>query len=112
MSAGKYNILIEQGSDFALPMTQKIKSTGLARDLTGLTITGAIRVNYNDDTPVATFTVTDQDLVNGKFVLRLPKATTAALTFDVGVYNVEMTSVGGFTERIMQGRAVLSRDAS
>ena len=48
MTAGKYDITIEQGSDFSL--TLNVKQGGVARNLNGYTARGSMRKTYDDTT--------------------------------------------------------------
>lgn len=112
MAAGKYNILIQQGADFAQTITLKDSVLGTPVDLTGATIRGMVRVAYTDAAPQCSFTVENTDLVNGQFTIKIPSATTTTLSFDVGVYDVEVQYASGIVDRVLQGKVVLSPEVT
>ena len=112
MSAGKYNILIQQGADYIQGVTLKDSTTGLPIDLTGVTVRGQVREAYNSAAPLAAFTVQYTDMPNGKFTLTIPAATTTLLSFDTGVYDVEVVYGSGVIDRILQGSVVFSPEVT
>jgi hypothetical protein len=111
-SAGKYNILIQQGADYIETIVIKVKETGIPVDLTGCTIRGQVREDYSSTTALCTFVVENTDLANGKFTLTLSAATTAALSFERGVYDVEIQYPSGRVDRALQGSAVFSPEVT
>lgn len=112
MAAGKYNILVQQGADYIQLITVKESTTNVAVDLTGVTVRGMIRVNYDDPTPIATFTMENTDLPNGQFTMKLSNTVTAALTFETAYYDVEIVYPNTVVDRILQGKVVLSKEAT
>lgn len=112
MLAGKYNITIEQGSDFVLQMQVKDSVTKAVVDLSGCTARGMIREKFTDLTPLATFTFTAGDLTQGQFSMSLTHVTTTTLTFAKGVYDIELVYPSGLVDRILQGNAVLSLEVT
>lgn len=112
MAAGKYNILLQQGADYIQKVTLKDSATQAVVDLTGCTIRGQIRITYSDASPVASFTTSDEDLPNGTFTLRLSSAVTTALDFETGVYDIEVVYPNTIVDRVLQGKVVLSREAT
>ena len=66
MSAGVYNIEIEQGGDFALAVTYK-DTTGAVLDLTSYTAMMNIKESYLDTTPIDSLTTSSGEitLTNG-----------------------------------------------
>jgi hypothetical protein len=112
MPAAKYNIEIEQGSDFILGLSIKA-ANGLPYDLTGVTARGQIRKLVTDTEPIATFDITfDNNRKSGKITLYLPAATTTTLNFTVAVYDLEFISPTGIVKRIIQGTATLSPEVT
>ena len=111
MAAGKYNILIQQGADFIQQLTIK-QPDGTPVDLTGCAFSGMSRLEYDDAQPTATFVCTAVDLPNGKFKITLSHTITAALSFDTACYDVEIVYASGIVDRLIQGNAVLSKEAT
>ena len=112
MAAGRYNIVIQQGSTFERTITIKQQSTGLPVDLTGATFRGQVREYVEDTVPLASFLCTDVDLVNGKFKIALTATTTTSLNFDTGVYDVEIQYADTSVDRILQGTVTLSKEVT
>lgn len=108
MSAGRYNILIEQGSDYATDLTLQ-DTTGAALNITDITITSQARLKATDALPLIDFTITKTDPELGKFRMSLIAAQTAALNFDVAVYDVQLSTDSGSVTRLIQGNVVLSK---
>ena len=119
MSAGKYNITIDQGSTFGLQMT--VKEDGSAKDLSGYTARAHLRNKAeNTATPSSTFangtiafTCTGGGggaLGNaGTISMDLTAVQTAAITAGSYVYDLEIVS-GATVTRIIQGRANVTRE--
>jgi len=120
MSAGKYNITIDQGSTFGLTMT--IKEDGSARDLSGYQARAHLRTKAeNTATPGATFA--DGTIVftctgstgavelqsNGIINMDLTAVQTAGITAGSYVYDLEIFA-GSTVTRMIQGRANVTRE--
>ena len=86
MTAGKHDIVIEQGSDFSL--TMNVKQGGVARDLRLKQARGSMRKTY-DATTAHNFTFNTLDNT-GVVVMEMPYATTAQLEQGTYVYDVEI----------------------
>jgi hypothetical protein len=115
MAAAKYNLTIEQGATFKKSVTINNATTGLVRDLTGYTVRGMVRLSYDDVTPIATFTCIISAPLTGVFTFELSSVITAALDFEVAVYDLELVQTGSSpenVERIMQGNVYLSKEAT
>lgn len=112
MAAGKYNILIQQGSDYIQKITVKESVSQLPVDITGCTIRGQVRVNVEDTTPAASFVTALTDPANGEFQISLTNAVTTALDFETGYYDVEIVYPSGVVDRLLQGKAVLSKEVT
>jgi hypothetical protein len=123
MSAGKYNITIDQGSTFGLTMT--VKEDGSAKNLASpLQYTARAHLRSkaeNTATPSSTFangtiefTCTGSTGVanlqsNGIINMSLTAAQTAAITAGSYVYDLEIVT-GAVVTRIIQGRANVTRE--
>ena len=80
MSAGKYDIKIDQGSDFSLQLT--VQEDGSVKDLTGFSARAQMRPTVDSSTLTATFTCTITNATGGILTMALPYTTTDDL--DVG----------------------------
>jgi len=99
----KANIIIDQGTDYSSTLTVT-NDDGTATNLTGYTAAGQIRKHYSSSTATATFTVSfSSDRSDGKVVIELPKATTGSIDAGRYVYDVELTSSGDKTTRLVEG---------
>lgn len=115
MSAGKYNIEIEKKATFA--KTLQLFSTYLGAgnagnvplNLTGATVTAAIKKSINDAAIKIAFTCTIVDASLGKFKIELSAAQTAALDIDKGVWDVRVVFASGAAERPVEGNVVVSK---
>lgn len=112
MAAGKYNILVQQGSDYIQKITVKESVSQLPVNITGCTVRGQIRTSIEDATPAAAFVTAIVDAINGVFQISLPNAVTAALDFETGFYDVEIVYPSGVVDRLLQGKAVLSKEVT
>lgn len=112
MTAGKYDITIEQGSDFSL--TLNVKQGGVARNLNGYTARGSMRKTY-DATTAHDFTFGALDST-GVIVMEMSHADTAQLDAESYVYDVEIyTGTGGASDsvtRLIQGKATVLREVT
>jgi hypothetical protein len=77
--AGTYNITIEQGATFYMPVTIK-DSTLTPFDLTGWLARGQIRKRRRSSTIVASFSFTITTPANGEIIINMPAATTALIS--------------------------------
>ena len=77
MAAGKYNITIDQGSDFSIQLT--VKESGSAKNLTGYNARAQLRPTQTSSTLSATFTTTITNASGGVMTMSLPYGTTANL---------------------------------
>lgn len=113
MSAGKYDINIDQGATWSITLTIK-QANRLPLDLTGYTGEGMIKKTIDDPSPIASFVVTFPSPLEGKVSLLLPAAVTAAMDFSWGVYDFKITSPapGSQVTRVLQGKVLLNKEVS
>lgn len=117
MAAGKYNIKIEQGSTFNLPMTYYTDSTQTTTiDFTGYTWRMQIRSYLQADTVLTELTsenggIDIDNQSNGLIILKITAADTTLLDFSDAVYDLE--SVNGITvDRRTYGSVTLSKEVT
>lgn len=106
MSAGDYNIIIEQGATYN-PVLTWLDSTNTAVDLTGATARMQIRRNTKSTTVLEEITTENGGItlggVAGTISLLISDTATAAYTWKTGVYDLEIISSGGVVTRLMRG---------
>ena len=128
MAAGKYNFTIEQGATFrrtfkykdaeGTPITLSDKDTTMQiRDtinskdfIVSITETGTTRQDGSTTTNTI-FTISDQAINAGEFQLTIDADTTASMSFDTAVYDLEIESSNVVT-RLLQGNIKLSKEVT
>jgi hypothetical protein len=111
MAAGKYNIVIDQGSDFALEFT--VKEDGSAFDLTGYSARAQLRERPHDETKIADFVCNIVSAGAGTIKMSLTNETTTALTPKKYYYDIEIfTTNDAAVTRLLQGEALVSPEVT
>lgn len=107
MSAGKYNIQIEQGATFSLPITYR-DSDGNLVDLTTYTAAMHIRRSAAASDIVATLSTENYRIelggVAGTIDLSMLSDDTAALPGGDFVYDLKLRPSGGVATRLIEGK--------
>ena len=107
MSAGTYNLVIDQGSDFALDLV--IKEAAVALDLSLYSGRSQLRTSASASSVAATFSVTVTNASEGALKMQLAAATSSALAAGQYVYDLEIyTSNDAIVKRILQGEVTLT----
>lgn len=116
MSAGRYDLTIEQGATLSIPMIWQ-NEDGTAVNLSGYTLAGKIRRKVTDPSALVSFTITVTNAANGAFTVSLTATQTGSLPIsnnqDLGkenlncVYDIEATT-GSTVYRILEGLAIIS----
>ena len=111
MAAGKYDITIEQGTPFSLPISYK-DSTGSVVDLSS-SYTSRMMIKESAGG------TTIKSLTNGSgmtlaasgnnIVVDISATDTASMDFDNAVYDLEIVS-GSTVTRVLEGKVKLSRE--
>ena len=125
MAAGKYNIVIEQGATYDVTVEYK-DSNNTPIDLTGYSGRMQIRPSIGSTT---TYLCLSSSLnpdgtglnfsgsngatppTSGSIRLYISANTSSMLTFDQGVYDLEIAS-GSYVSRILQGNVKLSKEVT
>jgi hypothetical protein len=111
MSAGTYNLVIDQGSDFAVDLV--IKQSGTAMDLSNYTGRAQLRTTVTASSASATFTVTKTNATGGALKLELSASTTSSLAAGQYVYDLEIyTSSDSVVKRILQGDVTITPEVT
>lgn len=113
MSAGKYNLRIEQGAKFGVQFIWKDGDKNPI-DLTGYTAKLQMRES-KEDTNVIYDSTTGDDIslggVAGTIDWTLTTAITTAFDFDHAFYDLELTK-DNETTRFLEGRVYLSKEVT
>ena len=114
MSAGTYNITLEQGA--TLTLTVLVEDDSVIRNLTGYTARMKIRATKDSDTVLLDLTMgsglTIPTPANGEILISLTAAQTAAYTTVNAVYDLELVDGSGDVERLLQGTVTLSKEVT
>lgn len=115
MSAGKYNITIEQGATFVLPITWKDGSDQPV-NLTGYTARMQVRQYKDSTTTLANVTTENAGIVlggaAGTVTVTITATQTAAMPAVEGFYDLELVASTGAVVRLLQGSATISREVT
>jgi hypothetical protein len=109
MSAGTYNITIDQGSDFSLQLT--IQEGGSAKNLTGFSVRGQLRPTIDSSTLTASFTGTITNASSGICTISLPYTTTDDISAGSYQYDVELYTAST-VQRLIQGTATVKGEVT
>lgn len=111
MAAAKYNLVIDQGSDFSQTLT--IKEDGTAKDLTGYSARAQIRPSVSSDTLTASFTCTIPNPSTGTIVVFMSNTTTKTIAPGRYYYDLELfTSNDATVTRLLQGEVSVTPEVT
>lgn len=118
MSAGIYNITIEQGATFTMPITYK-DEYGAAVNLSGYTARMQIRTSAQGQV-MATPTVTITDAAAGEITVSMTVSETSALLVTGAshsnltqcVYDLELVASAGEVIRLLNGICWISPEVT
>ena len=96
------NLSVDQGTTFTA-FVDVTDTAGDAFNLTGYTVAGQIRKNYNSLTSIV-FTAVLSNPAGGTISLELSDTQTNAMKAGRYVYDVEVTSPGGEITRVVEGQ--------
>ena len=97
------NLTIDQGSAFTATVTIE-DSSGNPKNVNGYALAGKIKKNYESSTSVEFDVTTPISSTNGVVTIALTDTKTKAMEPGRYVYDVEITSTGGVTTRVLQGQ--------
>lgn len=111
MAAGTYNLVIDQGSDFAITLT--LSEDGSAKDLTNYSARAQLRSKKTASSVAGSFTCTVTDAAAGKIKMELGNSVTAALTAGIYYYDLEIyTSNDANVTRLLEGQATVTQEVT
>lgn len=113
MTAGKYDITIEQGATYDVTLTWRDSSNALV-NLTGYS--ARLMARESVDSTTTLISITDGAGITlggaaGTIRILLSAATTAALGLS-GVYDLEMVSGAGVVTRLVEGFVILNKEVT
>ena len=107
MSAANYDIVLDQGSNYAIDVL--VKESGLVKNLTGYAARASVKASKSATTNSATFGCTIPTPTNGKVKMEMPAATTANLAAGQYFYDLEIhTSDNSIVKRLIEGTVNIS----
>lgn len=113
MSAATYDFEIEQGTTLLKPIVWK-DSTGAPVNLAGYTAKMQIRQSAAAEEVLLELSTTNGMIsitpATGTITLIFSAATTAAIAWRRGKYDLELTSAGGTVTRLIEGEISVSRE--
>jgi len=112
MAAANYNLVIDQGSDYALQLN--IKESGVAKNLTGYSARAHLRPTRTSTTLSASFTCTVvAPATSGVVKMELPNSISSALSPGLYYYDLEVyTANDGIVKRLVQGEVNLTQEVT
>lgn len=115
MTPGDYNLTIRQGGTFSRVLTWK-DDAGDEINLTGYTARMQVRASHSSADVLLSLTTENSRItlggVAGTITLSLLAADTAALTWEWGVYDLELISGGGLVYPLLEGRVRVDREVT
>ena len=111
MTAARYDLVIDQGSDFALEFT--VAESGTAKNLTGYSARAQLRPAKGSSTLSATFTCGIPTPTNGKITMSLGNSSSSGLTAGRFHYDLEIfTSGNSVVSRLLYGEVTLTQEVT
>ena len=111
MTAANYNLVIDQGADFAVQLT--VSEEGVAKNLTGYSARAQLRSTKASTTISATFTCTVTNPSQGILKMELGNAVTTTLSDGLYFYDLELySSDDNFVTRLLEGQATVTPEVT
>jgi len=113
MTAGTYDITIDQGSDYSLGITVK-DSVGDPLDLTGYSARAQLRPKKDSTILSASFTCEiGSPPTDGQITMTLANAISTAMTAGTYYYDLEVYTAGdGYVKRLIEGKARVKQEVT
>lgn len=111
MAAGKYNIVIDQGSDWAEQF--RITVDEVPMDLTGYMVRGHLRTSKKSTTIAAEFTGSIVDAADGTFKVELYHTVSSPMEAGIYHYDIELYTAGDISVfRALNGTVTLTQEVT
>ena len=107
MPAGKYDLVLDQGSDYATTLT--LTKDGSAINLTNFTARAHIRATKEASNYVP-FVMSFPDRTAGQATMTLPSPTSSSMAARQYLYALEIESSSSVVTRIIEGSLTLTRE--
>ena len=104
------NLYIDQGTDFTITV-DVTDAAGDVLDLTSYSALAQVRKTYSSSSAAVAFTTSISEAL-GQVTLSLNDTQTKALEAGRYVYDLNITSPGGVTTRVVEGQAVVTPGVS
>ena len=108
MPAGLTNILIEKGSDFVREFTIREKVTKNPVNIDGCNIVLKVSAKQGSE-QLLQIPVVITSVINGTFEAVYPKTNVDTITINEGWFVINITWSDATTERLVEGRLVVSK---
>lgn len=116
MSAGKLKLRIEQGATFRKLLTWKAGTPAVPVDITGCTARMQIRADIDDADPLISLTTENGGITlgdtAGTIELYISDTDTAAITWETGVYDLEIILANGDVRRLLYGTVTVTPEVT
>ncbi len=120
MTAARYDLVIDQGSDFAIEFT--VSESGTGKNLTNYYARAFIRPSKSSSTKTEEFsaTIPDSTKAQGKITMSLTNQKSAAITagtyfYDLEIYTtkeVDGQTVDDYVSRLLQGIVTVTQEVT
>ena len=116
MTAARYDLTIDQGSDFSLELT--VKESNSAKNLTGWFARAQLRSSKESASAAATFSSTITSASAGKLTMSLPYGTSDDMTAGLYYYDLEIYEAASAAasavqvSRLIHGTANIRREVT
>jgi len=111
MSAARYDLVIDQGSDFAVEFT--VAESGVVKNLTGYSARAQLRPSKGSSTLSASFVCTTPSPTNGKINMSLANGVSAGLTAGRYFYDLEIhTGSNVIVSRLLFGEVTITQEVT
>lgn len=115
MTAGVINLIIEQGTDYTLPLIWKDENDAPI-DVTGFTARMQAREAKASTTTFLDMTTENGQIImginDGLITLTLTSAVTTAITAIQGFYDLEIIDGSGLVTRLLEGQMTISQEVT
>jgi len=111
MSAGKHNIIIDQGADFSEQFT--LSEDGTPTDLTGYSARAQLRQKKSSTSVAETFICVITDAAGGSLNMAMMNSSTKNLTAGRYYYDLELYSASDVSViRLLEGAATITAEVT
>jgi hypothetical protein len=111
MSAARYNLVIDQGSDFAVQFA--VAESGTPKDLTGYSARAQLRPSKTSSSLSATFTCTIPSPTDGTIYMSMNNSISAGLGAGTYFYDLEIYTTNDLlVTRLLNGDVSLTQEVT